>query len=529
MSAAPTTAPTTIASVSGWLAFALVVAPAAAAAAACLVAFSVLRRRFDVLYQPRGRLFAVDTPPPPIGDGLCAWLPRVLRLSDDDVVATAGLDAFVLHHYLRLALSLFAVLMGGSVVCLAVYYVEGEDQADKTAFTLGNLPVGSDALWAPLVMCWASSIAAYVFLERAVVHHDAVAEVHLKVKAAAEPRPEQYSVVVRAVPPAERSDGAVRAFFESFSPGEVHCVTVAREVADLAKLVEERREALRGIEKSEAVFREKGERPRHRPLTIGPGVPEKVDSIGWWTQEAARLTEEVAAERGKEHEPLEVAFVSFKTPLAAAKIVRLWNDLQGWVVSAAPAPSDVHWANLSVGTEQRKKKALVGEAVVTALVFLWSVPIAAISAVTTLENLQRYVPGVDAIVDQSEALAAFLQGFLPTVAVIVFMALLPTILTFLAVKEGIQSWSQVDMVLLRRLFYFQLVNVFFVMVLAGALFSSMDQIVHKPMTTHELLGAAIPKVSSFFINFILVRALVGFPIMALRVDALVLSRGGAHI
>lgn len=90
-------------------------------------------------------------------------------------------------------------------------------------------------------------------------------------------------------------------------------------------------------------------------------------------------------------------------------------------------PRDVLWTNIAVrGRERLVREAFVW-AVTILLSFFWIVPISAFSTLTSLDALERVFPKLVAAADDSVFLQNILQGLLPTIAVNVFMAVLPLI------------------------------------------------------------------------------------------------------
>ena len=73
------------------------------------------------------------------------------------------------------------------------------------------------------------------------------------------------------------------------------------------------------------------------------------------------------------------------------------------------------------------------------LVLFWAVPVTFVASLTTLQSLSSQ-PGlgwIEKVVGVSPLLKGFLEGFLPTVALLVFMAILPLIVKGeIGEKEG---------------------------------------------------------------------------------------------
>lgn len=130
---------------------------------------------------------------------------------------------------------------------------------------------------------------------------------------------------------------------------------------------------------------------------------------------------------------------------------------------AAPEPRDVLWNNVAVrGRERLMRKAFVS-VILFLIIFLWGIPIGFLSTFTNVESLERYMPWLVDLASKNMILQQIVYGFVPTLAVIVFMAVLPMVfygksslaawtiscnanylLVGLSIIEGIQSRSEAE-------------------------------------------------------------------------------------
>lgn len=58
---------------------------------------------------------------------------------------------------------------------------------------------------------------------------------------------------------------------------------------------------------------------------------------------------------------------------------------------------------------------------------------------------------------------------------------------------------------MRKLFYFQIINVFFVSLIAGSAFRALSDIISSPTSIITLLGTSIPTTGSFFTNYVMLQ------------------------
>jgi hypothetical protein len=186
------------------------------------------------------------------------------------------------------------------------------------------------------------------------------------------------------------------------------------------------------------------------------------------------------------------------------------------LVRSAPEPRDLVHNN--VGSRQLRiiggclsiRVALLRMCNVL-LLFFWAAPVALISSFTQLDELEKHFPWIKPLIENS-VLRGYLQGFLPTLAIIVFMAILPYIFSFLARAEGMTRESDIAAAATSRYVVFQIINVLFVSAFAGGMWETLDSVIHKPGAVIDLLGTAIPDTYFFFTSYITLLAFSIYPI-----------------
>ena len=105
---------------------------------------------------------------------------------------------------------------------------------------------------------------------------------------------------------------------------------------------------------------------------------------------------------------------------------------------------------------------------------------------------------------------------------IVVQSLVPIIIGMLArYLERRKSQSEIEIHVIRWYFLYQLVNVV-VLVLSGSIFNSIANIISSPTSIVSLLGASLPTVSVFFINFTITKLFSGVSSLLLRLGPLIM-------
>jgi Calcium-dependent channel, 7TM region, putative phosphate len=116
--------------------------------------------------------------------------------------------------------------------------------------------------------------------------------------------------------------------------------------------------------------------------------------------------------------------------------------------------------------------------------------------------------------------ANFVNGYLPVVALLTLILILPVIFENLALKfEHRKTFSDVQASMLTRYFYYQLANVY-ISATAGSLLQSLSDIIDRPYNMFETLGTLLPRMAGYFVALLVTKILAGLPMIFLRFGAL---------
>jgi hypothetical protein len=265
------------------------------------------------------------------------------------------------------------------------------------------------------------------------------------------------------------------------------------------------------IAHAEAVYAEskttnkpEGIKPTHKTGFLGL-IGKKVDTIEYCNEKIKELLPKLEDEQKNtlSEKQQRAAIVVFNNRAAAASASQTLHAqmFDEWTVAEAPEPREIIWSNLPRKMYDRQTRQTVVYLIVFLTVVFYMIPITAISAVTTLDNLREKLPFLKVVVDQP-LVKTILQAYLPQLALIVFLALLPTLLVFLSKSEGLPSQSHVVRAASGKYFYFIVFNVFIGYAIGASLFSALKQVINNPPGIFQTLGAKLPGNATFFLTFV---------------------------
>ncbi|KAL6002390.1 hypothetical protein ACLOJK_034322 [Asimina triloba] len=255
---------------------------------------------------------------------------------------------------------------------------------------------------------------------------------------------------------------------------------------------------------------------------------KRVDSIEFYKQQITELEKKTASERQKilkdPRAIMPVAFVSFNSRWGAAVCAQTQQSKNPtlWLTDWAPEPRDVYWQNLAIPFFSLSLRRLVITIVVFALIFFYMIPIAFVQSLANLEGLERVAPFLRPVIEV-KVIKSFLQGFLPGLALKIFLYILPTVLMIMSKIEGHTSRSLLERRTAAKYYYFMLVNVFLGSIVTGTAFEQLHSFLHQsPTQIPRTIGVSIPMKATFFITYIMVDGWAGIASEILRLKPLVI-------
>mmetsp|Transcript_1983 Transcript_1983/g.3535 ORF Transcript_1983/g.3535 Transcript_1983/m.3535 type:complete len:820 (-) Transcript_1983:1190-3649(-) len=216
-----------------------------------------------------------------------------------------------------------------------------------------------------------------------------------------------------------------------------------------------------------------------------------------------------------------VTFTSRRAQAAACQLTLLSSKHPNLKAFPAHAPHDTIWPNISKSLAAIKASYMITGYTLTAGIMFWASVLAFIAVISQLSTLEKFLPFLKQLDTVTYSL---LQGQLPVIALIVFIALLPVIFTAVATHiEGRKSVYDIRSQVFDWFFFYQMANVY-LMLLAGSVFGALADVLDNPVSIVSILANALPTVSTFFINFMLTGLLSGVPLMMLRIGPIVIFK-----
>uniref|UniRef100_A0ACD5UQ32 Uncharacterized protein n=1 Tax=Avena sativa TaxID=4498 RepID=A0ACD5UQ32_AVESA len=516
-----------------------------------LLAFAVLRIQpiNDRVYFPKWYLKGTRSSPRHIGAALSKfvnadmstyirflkWMPAALKMPEPELIEHAGLDSAVYVRIYLIGLKIFVpIAMLAFAVLVPVNWTSDTlesqnslsyDQIDK--LSISNLGKGSKRFWAHIVMAY-----VFTFWTFYVLYHEykVITTLRLRFLANQNRRPDQFTVLVRNIP--EDSDETVSEHVQHFFAVNHRDHYLSHQVVynanALASLVQEKK----GLQNWLVYYENQQAKNPEKNPTIKTGLwglwGKKVDAIEYYRTTIEELSKQEDEEREKVlSDPsaiMPAAFVSFRTQWGAAVCAQTQQTSNPtvWLTEWAPEPRDVYWPNLAIPFVSLAVRRLIMTIALFFLTFFFMIPIALVQSLANLDDIERVLPFLKPIIERN-SIKSIIQGFLPGIALKLFLIILPTILMTMSKIEGHISLSGLDRRTASKYFLFLFVNVFLGSVIAGTAFQQLNTFINQPANKiPETVGESVPMKATFFITYIMVDGWSGVAVEVLRLKPLVM-------
>ncbi|XP_016478025.2 hyperosmolality-gated Ca2+ permeable channel 1.2-like [Nicotiana tabacum] len=462
------------------------------------------------------------------------WVPDALKMPELELIDHAGLDSAVYLRIYLLGLKIFIpITLLAFTVLVPVHWTNSTlrksrfTYSDVDKLSISNVPLGSQRFWTHIIMAYAITVWTCYVLQR---EYAKVAAMRLLFLASEKRRPDQFTVLVRNVPPdTHESVGECVEHFFLVNHTE-HYLThqVVYNANKLAKLVKEKKSKQNWLDYYQLKFsRNQSNRPMMKTGFLG-FFGNKVDAIDYQTAEVERLSKEIAEERERvKNDPKSImpaAFVSFKTRWGAAVCAQTQQSRNPtlWLTEWAPEPRDVYWRNLAIPYVSLTIRRLIIGVAFFFLTFFFMIPITFVQTLATIEGIRKVAPFLKVIID-IPFIKSFIQGFLPGIALKIFLIVLPRILMLMSKFEGWESISALERRSASKYYIFNFVNVFLGSIIAGAAFEQLKTFLHQSANEiPKTIGVAIPMKATFFITYIMVDGWAGIAGEILRLKPLII-------
>ncbi|KAI9367985.1 glycogen debranching enzyme [Aspergillus egyptiacus] len=536
------------------------------------LSFCLLRPKWTKLYAARSEQRSAALNLPELPDSLFGWIPVLFRITEEQVLYSAGLDAFVFLSFFRFAIRfLSTVFVFAAAVLLPIHYSytkkNGIPDHDKdieiSKHGKRKLVTDPTYLWAYVVFTYIfSGLAIYMLLQetRKIIH---IRQNYLGSQTSTTDR----TIRLSGIPREMGSEEKIKEFIEGLRIGKVESIMLCRNWSALDRLIEERLKVLRNLERAwvkylgykrvkkaggilpfrrqqppllsgddertrlisenghDETFDHPGERPTAR-IWYGPLKlrSRKVDAIDYYEERLRRLDEQIRIGRQKEYPPTELAFVTMKSIAAAQMLVQAILDPHPMQLLAriAPAPADVVWGNTYLPRSRRMLQSWSITVIICFLSIFWSVLLVPVGSLLELETIGKVLPQLADALARHPVAQSLVQTGLPTLAFSLLTIAVPYLYNWLANQQGMMSRSDIELSVISKSFFFSFFNLFVMFTVIGTatgfygLWERLRDTLKDATAIAFALANSLEGLAPFYINLLVLQGIGLFPLRLLE-------------
>ncbi|KAJ5336684.1 hypothetical protein MYU51_005747 [Penicillium brevicompactum] len=540
--------------------------------------FCILRPKWTELYAARRRQRNAASRLPELPNTMFGWIPVLHRITDQEVLQSAGLDAYVFLSFFKFAIRfLLAVFIFAVAIILPLHYkytgqygVPGWDNVpgNDTMIAEKDKPVTDPGY------LWIYVLFAYVFSGLAI--HMLLQETNTIIRTRQTYLGNQTSTTDRTIrlsgiPHDLSTEEQIKDFVEGLRVGKVESITVCRKWRELDELIDERMKVIRDLERAwtkhlgykrpksdgntlpltnqqshdednersgllsgsehDNTMDYSSERPKFR-LWYGPFKLRyrMIDAIDYFEEKLRRIDEHIQNAREKEYPTTEIAFVTMESIAASQMLVQAILDPHPNQMFArlAPAPADVIWKNTYLSRTRRMAQSWSITIAIGFLTVFWSVLLLPIASLLDLETLRKLVPQLAEFLEEHVLLKSLVQTGLPTLAFSLLTVAVPYVYEWLSNNQGMVSRGDVELSIISKNFFFSFFNLFLLFTVFGTasgfygFWENLRDAFKDSTTIAFALAKSLEGLAPFYINLLILQGLGLFPFRLLEFGSVAL-------
>ncbi|KAJ5473839.1 hypothetical protein N7475_003405 [Penicillium sp. IBT 31633x] len=544
--------------------------------------FCVLRPKWTELYAARRRQRNAASRLPELPDTLFGWIPVLHRITEEEVLQSAGLDAYVFLSFFKFAIRfLLAVFIFAVAIILPLHYkytgqygVPGWDNLPDNGTRSQIDEVGKEKPITNPTYLWIYVLFAYVFSGLAIVMLLQETNIIIRVRQTYlgnQTSTTDRTIRLSGIPQDLGSEDKIREFVEGMRVGKVESITMCRNWRELDELIDERMKVICELERSwtkhlgykrpksdgnmlpltnqqpqdegdersalltggddEHVSGYSHKRPKVR-IWYGPLKLRfrMIDAIDYYEEKLRKIDEQIQNAREKEYPATEIAFVTMESIAASQMLVQAILDPHPMQMFArlAPAPADVIWKNTYLSRPRRMAQSWSITIVIGFLTVFWSVLLVPIASLLELETLDKIVPQLVEFLREHPIIKSLVQTGLPTLAFSLLTVAVPYVYGWLSSHQGMVSRGDVELSIISKNFFFSFFNLFLLFTVFGTasgfygFWENLRDAFKESTTIAFALAKSLEGLAPFYINLLILQGLGLFPFRLLEFGSVAL-------
>ncbi len=457
-----------------------------------IVAFTVLRPKNKKVYQPNFYVLDQDKQPPKLSYSF-KWIMELIRIDDETIVKSSGVDGLLTIKVLRMFFNIFIILTPVCLIILVPIHLTQKannvDPKSLSAISVLSLTKSPNYLYAHTAIMYFIALVVFYFTVNMwntyiLIRQKYVHDYYNQAKTVF------YTGVVHNKKP-HAIDQHV------YNKYNLPCTGILlNDPSNLIKLFDRYNNKL---SKLEIFCHEHPDRPEEA-LRMIEGLKTIKNQINEEQHRGMTSINYLPSGFGIFRTPKDAYSASKKSLLRSSE----------YTPYHAVDVKDILWNNVKMGPAEIKSRRMLGRVLTFALVCFWLIPIIFLTPLTDLTTLSKYLPFVVTLINDYPKLAAVIQAVLTPLLLKLLLIFIPDIFYAIASLQAEPTNTEVQKSTLRKLFAFFIVGYYLLFTLSSSvwtLYSRLSDInsvssgysVFQQMIVN--IGYAVSKQGIYWINW----------------------------
>lgn len=433
------------------------------------------------------------------------WIPSLFKVDDLDILKFAGIDAFVYLSFFKMCIKLLLVssIIGVFVISPIRYkhtgnYDDGDDKSLSINGLIGNVlqrvqrsDINEDIGKLKSIYVWMYLIFTYVFtlitLYLLSKHTRLIVNIRQKILGK-QNKIVDKTIRVTGIPLNLRNEKDLKKLIEkNLKLGQVEKIEICKDWGEIDELFEKRNKNLKDPAKL---------------LLIDTQIRNLRENNDFPT--------------------ISSAFITFDTVANAQMAAQTLLDprVHFLQTSLAPAPHDIKWRNMFLTSKERFFKNVLVTAVNLIVSLFLIVPVSYLATLLNLKTILKFWPSLGNYLVKNKWAENLITGLLPTYLFTFMNFIMPFAYEIMTSYQGFISYSEEEISLVSKNFFYIFVNLFLVFTLAGTYSNFWGYFTDTTKIAYQL-AQSIKEFSLFYVDLIILQGIGMFPFKLLLIGNMI--------
>ena len=433
------------------------------------------------------------------------WVPNLFKVNDLDILKFAGIDAFVYLSFFKMCIKLLLVssILGVFIISPIRYkhtgnYDDGDDEhllingiIDKVVTKTKRNLVQVDEESSKIIYVWMYLIFTYVFtfitLFLLMKHTKLIVNIRQKILGK-QNKIVDKTIRVTGIPLNLRNEKDLKKLIENnLRLGQVEKIVICKDWKKLDDMFEKRTKNLKD------------------PVKLSL-VDNQINSL----------------RQNNEFPTTSSAFITFDTVANAQMAAQTLLDprVHFLQTSLAPAPHDIKWKNIFLTSKERFFKNVLVTSVNLIISLFLIVPVSYLATLLNLKTILKFWPSLGNYLVNNKWAENLITGLLPTYLFTFMNFIMPFAYEIMTSYQGFISYSEEEISLVSKNFFYIFVNLFLVFTLAGTYSNFWGYFTDTTKIAYQL-AQSIKEFSLFYVDLIILQGIGIFPFKLLLIGNMI--------